>query len=242
MTILRAVGDCHGCLDHRKRLPNLPSFIEICESTPEDGYVVQVGDLGFNYKALNKLDANKVRVVLGNHECYDTAFNYTHMLGDFGLTQLGPFQFFFVRGGFSIDKMARIRDQVLFGHKSWWQEEELTHAQGLGCLQEYETIKPNVVMSHDCPASVSSMIGNPEIMKAFGWQPDLITSTQELLEQMFDIHKPKLWIHGHYHRDYKLIYKGVKFIGIAEREFVDFDTDWNVISESLSDERKHIFL
>lgn len=242
MTILRAVGDCHNCIDNRKRLPNLPSFVEICNSMPDDGYVVQLGDLGFNYKALNKLDANKVKVCLGNHECYDTAFNYPHMLGDFGLTQLGPFQFFFVRGGFSIDCRARIMDEYLTGNKSWWKQEELNHSEGLHCLQVYESIKPSVVMSHDCPASISTMIGNPDIMKAFGWQPDLITSTQELLEQMLDIHRPKLWVHGHYHVDYKLTYKGVKFIGIAEQQFVDFDENWNIIAESLSDERRHIFL
>jgi hypothetical protein len=60
----------------------------------------------------------------------------------------------------------------------------------------------------------------------------MITPTQELLQQMLDIHKPKIWCHGHYHRHYKLIYKEVNFMGIGERQYIDFDENWNIIGES----------
>jgi hypothetical protein len=40
---------------------------------------------------------------------------------------------------------------------------------------------------------------------------------------MLEIHKPDLWIHGHWHWNYWMIHQGVQFIGLGELSYVDLD-------------------
>ena len=96
-------------------------------------------------------------------------------------------------------------------------------------MKLYEQLKPDVVMSHDCPYSVSNMVGNPDILQAFGYSRYMKTSTQELLQQMFELHQPKIWLAGHYHINESFIYKGTNFTFIAEREYIDFNEKWENI-------------
>ena len=229
MAILRAVGDLHGCIDNRNRLPDKPSFLEICDNITENDYVVQLGDFGFDYRCLDNVDSNRVKILLGNHENYDLAFNYQHMLGHFGLVNLGPFNFFFVRGGFSIDRNVRISHELQTGQKSWWQIEELSYKQGMECLKEYEQVKPDVVLSHDICDDVSKMIGSPDILKMFGWPSDMVTTTQSLLQNMLEIHQPKLHFFAHYHKNWEIKYKGCHFRCVGECSFVDVDENWNIL-------------
>jgi hypothetical protein len=242
MSKLRVISDIHGCIDNRIRFNDLPSYIELCQELWPDDYSVQLGDMGFQYQSItNSLDPSKHVFIKGNHDDHDEK-ECPNALGRYGLCELGPFNFFYVCGGFSIDCKQRIANEILTGVKSWWKSEELTQAEGLACLELYEKVKPEVVLSHECPASISYILGNPDIMQAFGWKKDLVTSTQELMEQMIKIHKPKLWLNAHYHVDRKIKYHNTIFICQAERRFLDFDEKWNIISDSLSDERAHIFL
>ena len=233
MSKIRIIGDCHGCINKRNRLPDKPTYIELCEQLGPDDYSVQLGDMGFNYKGLNRLDHNRHVFIPGNHDNYTQLLNneVPYSLGNYGMNGLGPFTFFIVRGAFSIDAKLRIRDEKLNGQKSWWIEEELNHTQGLNCLEHYERFKPDVVMSHDCPYTVSKMIGNPDILLAFGFSINMTTSSQELMQQMFDIHQPKLWLFGHYHVNEKFRYHGTRFICVGERSYIDFNENWEIIHE-----------
>ena len=232
MTKLRVIGDCHGCINNRNRLPNKPSYIEICQQLYPQDYSVQLGDMGFDYTSLQVLNPNQHTFFFGNHDNLDTYYDCPNSLGNFGNVGLGPFEFFFVRGALSIDKKARIQHEAITGQKSWWQGEELSIVEGLDCLDCYETFLPKVVMSHDCPYIISQMIGNPDMLQAFGWKRNHISATQELLQQMLDIHKPDLWLAGHYHINRKIQYQGTTFIFIGERDFIDFNSKWEIIHES----------
>jgi hypothetical protein len=97
-------------------------------------------------------------------------------------------------------------------------------------LDEYETIKPNIILSHDINTTISSFISNPSILKMFGLKPDMVTMTQDLLEQMFEIYHPKMWIFGHYHKDFSIVYKNTRFMCIRERGYVDFFENWKISS------------
>jgi hypothetical protein len=202
--------------------------VEICKELGKNDYSVQLGDCGFEYRDLELVDSHRNRILLGNHENMDTAFDYPHMLGHYGVATLGPFTFFYIRGGFSLDKKYRIADEKITKYKSWFREEELTYKQGLECIALYERIKPDVVLSHDCTADISAMIGSPDIMAAFGYPRSMVTSTQELLQQMADVHQPKLHIFGHYHRNWEVKYMRTHYICVAERQYVDFDESWNI--------------
>lgn len=197
----------------------------------KDSYVVQLGDLGFDYQHIyNNYDPNKFKVCLGNHEDYDNR-PIGYDLGDYGYTSLNNMWFFFVRGAFSIDKKQRFKYEKSTGIKCWWPQEELNHSQGLCCLEHYEAAKPDVVMSHDCPYIISKMIGNPEILRAFGFSVNMTTSSQELMQQMLEIHQPKLWLFGHYHQNVTFTYHGTRFICVGERAHIDFNEKWEIINE-----------
>ena len=83
-------------------------------------------------------------------------------------------------------------------------------------------------MTHDVNTEVSEIIGNPNILMNFGWPSNLITPTQEILQTIFEIHQPKLWIHAHFHKNYTMKYGETKFIGLGELEYVDIDKNLNI--------------
>ena len=235
MSFLRVIGDTHGCIDNRNRFNDLPSYIELCQQLNSADYSVQLGDFGFEYTYLNLLDSERNKICLGNHENLDVAFNYPHVLGRFGNVQLGPFNFFFVSGGFSLDKKYRIKHEGITGIKSWWKNEELSQREGKDCLIEYEKIKPDVVLTHECPSCIARLMGNTDFLVSFGWPRDMVSSTQHLLQQLVEIHRPKLFLYGHWHREFYSTYKGTEYYCLPERRYLDFDEKWNIIGGSCYD-------
>ena len=229
MNKLRVIGDVHGSISKRLRLPDVPSYIEIVDDLDADDYSVQVGDLGFDYSELSLLDPEQDKFFYGNHDNLDTYYDSPNALGDYGMVNLGPWGFFFVRGAISIDMESRKRVEAKGLGKCWWAGEELSYREAALCFEEYRDAKPDVVMSHDCPATISKMIGVPGILEAFGFKKDFVSQSQNLLEQMFIVHQPKLWIFGHYHKSHDFTYKGCRFMCLAEREYVDFNEKWVVV-------------
>ena len=186
---LRIIGDVHNKIDN---------YISLAEQAE---YSIQIGDLGFNYLGIHKLHPDKHKVLAGNHDDYEVYENQfvhqtKHFLGDYG-TYLVPNvgEFFFVRGGYSIDKAYR-KEGV-----TWWPREQLTYAEGLKALEHYKEIKPRMVISHECPTSIIDSIS---VRKTWDGAPIRPSMTANLLESMLDCHQPELWIFGHHHRDIEL--------------------------------------
>ena len=221
MTILRVIGDLHGDYSVYHNLVN-----RSCD------YSVQLGDFGFDYSILQNLDSDCHSIVLGNHSNYDIAFTYPHILGNFRNVYQGPFEFFFVRGAFSIDKEPRLSYERNTGHKVWWKEEELTQLEGNMALNHYEKYKPKVMMTHEAPNDLCKMMSNKDMLRMFDIDENYESSTQILLQQMLEIHSPKLWLFGHWHRHRMLIYKSTTFICVGEKEYIDFDENWNIVGGS----------
>ena len=184
---------------------------------------VQVGDMGFQYDTL-KVAKTKHKFFGGNHDNYDIYYDEPRALGDYGKAKVGALDFFFIRGGFSIDVKARLQHLELYGVKSWWEEEQLDVGHMIKALQEYKKDKPKIMLSHSCPHEVSAYIGNPDVLKAFGFNPKTFsTHTQELLQKCFDEHKPDVWIFGHFHRTLDFDYQGTRFMCLGELRHVDYE-------------------
>jgi predicted phosphodiesterase len=232
---IRIIGDVHGCINNCARLPEKPSYIKICQDLSDVDYSIQLGDMGFDYSELPKfLCPSQHMFFSGNHDNFDQYYKCKHALGDFGYMMLQSSyeesaDFFFVRGSYSIDKKYRLDLEKNLGVKSWWEEEELTDDKMKQCFNNYQMIKPKVVLSHDCPSIVSSMIGNPDILTAFGLNPNFVARTQSFLQKLFNIHQPKLWLFGHYHKNWEVELKGTHFMCVGERDYIDFDPYWNVL-------------
>lgn len=202
--MIRIVGDAHGRLSEYKA---------IVRDVPHS---VQVGDLAFNYDEILDLDPTAHKFVPGNHDNYDRL--PPHSLGDFGQTELGGITFFFVRGAFSIDKKYRIDG------RDWWPNEELSRAQVDECKTLYEQVRPQIVISHDCPTFISRQLFPSDILRNFGYNPETFqTRTGNFLEELHDIHQPSLHFFGHYHLNKTTFARGTRFICIGELQYLDLD-------------------
>lgn len=172
--MLTIIGDVHGYHD---------TYLNIatrCEGT------VQVGDFGFDYAVMNGMDPDMHRIIGGNHDNYDIIGEVPHYLGNYGTTNVAGVDFFFVRGEQSVDAHLRIEG------RNWWRNEELDMGTGYAALEAYAAARPDIVITHGCPAS---------IMGSFLTNPAKITPsrTAQLLDAMWQAHQPSLWVFGHHH-------------------------------------------
>jgi len=236
--MVRVLGDIHGILDGNviAALQEREAFLNLRPSRrllrgrhyhnlviPAD-YSVQVGDMGFNYTPLNKLDSNCHKFIGGNHDNYDHYHSVPHSLGDYGECDLGSFNFFFIRGAKSPDWKQRTEGV------DWWRKEELDYQTGLDALEAYKDVKPRIMISHDCPASVTPFISSLtsyDYERTFD-EPLRSSSTQVLLEGCFYAHQPEIWLFGHYHINQTYEKDGTLFVCLGELNYVDFDENGNM--------------
>jgi len=134
---------------------------------------------------------------MGNHDYYPY-LDKPHILGDYGVYE----NMFFVRGAWSIDHYFRTLGRDLF------HNEQLSYVECQQAIDLYEQIKPNIVISHDCPIEARQ--------KLFYIYDTDITST--CLQTMLEIHRPSLWVFGHHHKSKKVSIQGTEFICLNELE------------------------
>lgn len=182
------IGDVHGKIIDYERI--IHSHVKtIC-----------VGDFGFKSHwdwHIKNVDSDSHRIVMGNHD-YTPYVYRKPSLGDFGVFE----DFFVVRGAYSIDRAFRTEGL------DWFSDEELSYEYALRCFDLYEKAKPEIVLSHDCPHSIRHTL--------FGITDK--SDTSNLLEAMFQCHKPKIWIFGHHHKSKNINIKNTNFICLAELE------------------------
>lgn len=184
------IGDVHG---------NLNGY-EVAIRDKER--TVQLGDFGFKKEHdwhLNNVDPKSHSILFGNHDYYPY-LDHEHSLGNW--KYISEFDVFFVRGADSIDKSMRTEG------RDWFSEEEMSYAEFSKCIDEYEKQKPDVVVSHDAPQSI--------VLSFFGIPDKSIT--RSALDQMFEIHKPNIWIFGHHHTSINSVVFGTYFICLDELE------------------------
>lgn len=189
MSKVALISDIHG--EWKKYLQILKDLD--AENIPS----IQLGDLGVGF-GKTPIIPPQHRFFVGNHDDRQAAHEIPNCLGDFGLTDQG---FFFISGAFSIDREYRTLGV------NWWDDEELSYEQLEIAIAAYEKAKPNVVISHDCPA---------DIYNFFGYVGK--SRTAQALQAMFQIHQPDKWIFGHHHMDLMAHYDGTEFHCIGEHK------------------------
>jgi predicted phosphodiesterase len=190
------VGDIHG---KYKRMH------EIIREKDRHEYIVQIGDLGFDFSTLNNVDPDKFKIVGGNHDNYDKIINIPHYLGDYGYTTLNGISFYFYRGAYSIDRQYRTIGI------DYWSNEENNIETFMKARELYREIKPDIFLAHDCP---DFMV--PEYIGPYAKRYENITGWA--LGELYKIHQPKLFIHGHYHVSKTTQYGDTKFVCLNELE------------------------
>lgn len=181
MSKLTLIGDAHG------KMAPLQMIQSNCERS------IQLGDVGFGFREIPNFGP-KHQFIRGNHDNPVLAQAHYNYLGDFGYWSEGKETIFYISGAFSIDWMMRIEGE------SWWREEELSPVRLQDAIDMYASVKPTVVLSHDCPVSANKVLLADLVGNYFEAKKELTQSrTCQALQTMFAEHAPKLWVFGHYH-------------------------------------------
>ena len=197
MKKLTLIGDVH---QKYKR------YHEIIREKDRHEYTIQIGDFGISkYDTLDNIDPNKHKIIMGNHDNYDLAPNYPHFYGDYGYTSLNGINLFYYRGAYSIDRQYRTVGI------DWWEQEQVSIDQFIKARELYREVKPDIMLTHDCPDEVSFHLLKPDQRKyenLTGWA----------LQELFNIHQPKKWRFGHWHQSWQMNISGTDFRCLNELE------------------------
>jgi hypothetical protein len=232
MTALRIIGDVHGQIHTDDLLPGQSrSYLDLIAGA---AYSIQVGDMGDGESyalLLQHVDAAHHRFFPGNHDHYNQ-LPPDHCLGDFGVMSWGDVDFFFLRGAASVDKDILVRLGRQQGRTLWFAEEELTEERMQVAEQVYLRARPNIVLSHDAPTDIAWLAWSnarrfsPPNQKAV-FQP---SRTNAFLARLLELHPPRLWVFGHYHRDWRYLENKTLFVCVGELSYIDIEPGGKVRS------------
>lgn len=206
------IGDVHG--KHEK-------YKALCESFEVP--TIQVGDMGYDYSKIMYMPS-KDKFIGGNHEDWNNIHNCPNYLGRYGVTEIDGKSIFYISGAFSIDMKLRQIHHANGGPQTWFPNEELDMEEKEKCYDLYKQVKPDIVISHDCPKSiVDDMKGssNVLVMLKFNLPVNYVSSTQEFLERLHLTHQPSKWIFGHHHESWMRMSKGTMFTCLDELNYME---------------------
>lgn len=202
MSNIQLCGDIHGSFDSLQRIINSFKGLTIVLGDVGIGFVHQYvnplfyldKDAPYKLTTLTNFEVNREQLVWirGNHDNPDMCRKHHNYLGEYGVFQ----GIFYISGAWSIDRDYR-KEGV-----DWWADEELTMEQCYDALDLYKQTKPRIVISHDCPKRVLSLIYHSNAIE---------TRTGQLLDSMFEQWKPKQWIFAHHHLSFKASVQGTEF-------------------------------
>lgn len=207
MTALRIIGDVHG---------KFRRYREIIRNVP---FSIQVGDMGVGFRnrmgewtanpPYDAMSEGRNFFIRGNHDNPEVCRRQKHWIPDGSVVD----GIYCLGGAVSIDRAWRTEGL------DWWSDEELSYAALERMVDEYTAIKPDVVITHDCPASAADGILAHFNMRKI----EDGSRTRVALQTMLDIHQPKEWYFGHWHQSVSFVRGRTAFRCLNELEFVDID-------------------
>ena len=212
---MRIIGDVHG------------KFYPYLQKIKDAEYSIQLGDFGFAkswYQLVtHKVNPERHKIIPGNHDDYKGLREDYLFDKKYGEVDFHGFKFFFVQGAWSIDWKMRIPGI------SWWEEEQLPYSVLMDAMNEYERVKPDIMITHELPKiGIENIFNKPFISNGTG------NRTSVVLSQMFEIHRPKIWIYGHWHESRVDNLLGCEFVCLDEIDHIDYiinnDTNWNIVN------------
>lgn len=213
LKIRRVIGDVHGIYNRYKA---------ILKETPYP--TIQVGDMGVGFSKpyiggaiahrpnppYDLMVEGDHKFIRGNHDNPSVCRKHTQYIEDG--TIIGNTMF--IGGALSIDKAYRYQGY------DYWDDEELSHTELEICLEKFEAAKPEIMITHECPNSISNCFADTYGIKL---DPKYASRTRTWFETMFGIHQPKLWVFGHWHNKLDYVNNGTRFICLPELETIDVD-------------------
>jgi len=194
---VRIIGDVHGYIKKYQQI------ISDCTAS------VQLGDMGLSdtYRQLIALvDVDLHRFIPGNHDDYSQLPPHAFPK-DWDYVNFQGFQFLYIRGAYSIDKMWREP------YISWWPNEELGAKAAIELVSAIAEIKPRIILSHDAPflCYQSGLVNRPFAS----------SYTARLLDRVFEIYQPEMWFFGHHHKNWITKIDNTMFVGLGICQYVE---------------------
>jgi len=210
MTKMLLIGDLHG---------KWTSYTNILQAyQPERS--VQLGDFGIGFhpgdtpKSMARLNHAMTqwgpdnRFIRGNHDNPSACQNHPQFIQD--ATFEDATGIFYLGGAWSIDRGSRIEG------KTWWADEELSYQELNAAIDVYERSKPRIVLSHEAPEGI--------VDHMMPWyRREFRSRTRDAMATMFEIHKPELWIFGHWHSSVTASFDGCQFTCLDELETMEIE-------------------
>lgn len=233
MSRIFITGDVHNSIDVTKL--STKNFPEQKELNRED-IVIVAGDFGFPWVYgespedaywLDWFTERNYTLVFadGNHENFDALYEYPetvfrgakcHQLRENvfhvkrgEVLEIGKHKILFMGGAESVDKAYRRE------FTSWWSQEIPTKEEWDNCFENVS--KANIIVSHDCPTSVTDIIyeghDNSPFSVTYRKPPSTVNRMfEELLYKIKEENIPiKNWFFGHHHRNQVINYEGIEF-------------------------------
>lgn len=199
----RFIGDIHG---------KMLDYIQIIDGVENS---IQVGDFGIGFGTKGDPDFvddliaeynGKHSFIRGNHDNPEKCKLSKNWIKD-GTIENGVM---YIGGAYSIDEHSRTAGV------DWWPEEELSYVDLDSLVGLYDFIRPRVMVTHTLPIQIPrDHVGK----RIFGTG----SRTELAFERMFDIHKPEIWIAGHWHLSFDRVIEGTRFIILNELEYIDLE-------------------
>lgn len=209
---LLMVGDLHANVHRAEEINRLAMLQNIDK-------VVGLGDFGYQFTpdVISALSGQEVPwyFIDGNH---DDHTQLTHDADEF--VEMWPNLFYIPRGyvwewggktfaamggASSIDKSRRVT------YVSWWPEEEIQLGDMYRLDENIGSKNVDIFLSHEAPK-----IAVDHIMKKSDWAiSNCGLHDRMYLHQAWNLHRPELWLHGHWHHRYEWNHSGTKFIGLG---------------------------
>jgi len=163
---------------------------------------------------------NGFKFIRGNHDHPALCQEHPDYLGDYGYDEHTGI--FYISGSDSIDKNHRT-PQI-----DWWIKEQLSVPQLQNMIDLYESVKPRIVVSHTCPASIQTSMMQFALIRGRGRKG--IHRTEIALDHCLELHRPERWLFAHYHRSRTEEIQGTRFscIGINQRVILE-GIEWEIV-------------
>lgn len=196
------LGDIHGNMEIYK------NFLQ----NNENKKTVQVGDFGVGFWDRNRfpIDSNffvniplNHRFIRGNHDNPYLCKKIPNWIPDGTVID----NIMYIGGAWSIDQSWRTMDI------DWWPDEECSIQELNTYIDIYETTKPEIVVTHDCPNTIMHHLV-PQVIS---------TKTTSAFALMFRLYKPKIWIFGHHHKSFDMNIDGTRFICLNINQSIELD-------------------
>lgn len=201
MSKIRFVGDIHG---------NNNEYLSIIHGVEKS---IQVGDYGcgFVHNPIPFSDRDNHRFIRGNHDNPHQCKAEANWIPDGTVED----NMMFIGGASSIDRHWRTEGL------DWWPEEQCSYAQLDRFISIAHQVQPEIMVTHECPDSVSNVLCEHTGLNK--WPDESVT--RKAFDVLFHIHKPKLWLFGHWHVDFDVVIDGCRFICLNVYDYADVDTE-----------------